>query len=144
MKDTWLILVDFIHFWNVNRSMLSVYSHHIHNILAKGHFLEESISFGGFKNSFFLDRHYCCFHQIPVNKVRTFGDLRNVLMKRIFLSALHFRINTRYQVRWLLPLIWFCVRSQSMGISPCLEYCISWCTIMVLDMCSSLKLIACF
>lgn len=36
--------------------------------------------------------------QIPVNKVRTYGDLRNVLMKRIFLSALHFRINTRYQV----------------------------------------------
>ncbi|XP_047940416.1 stromal processing peptidase, chloroplastic [Salvia hispanica] len=37
------------------------------------------------------------FCKIPVNKVRTFGDLRNVLMKRIFLSALHFRINTRYQ-----------------------------------------------
>lgn len=36
--------------------------------------------------------------QIPVNKVRTYGDLRNVLMKRIFLSALHFRINTRYKV----------------------------------------------
>ncbi|PHT88682.1 hypothetical protein T459_10788 [Capsicum annuum] len=34
---------------------------------------------------------------IPVNKVRTYGDLRNVLMKRIFLSALHFRINTRYK-----------------------------------------------
>ncbi|KAK4410712.1 Stromal processing peptidase, chloroplastic [Sesamum angolense] len=34
---------------------------------------------------------------IPVSKVRTYGDLRNVLMKRIFLSALHFRINTRYQ-----------------------------------------------
>lgn len=37
------------------------------------------------------------FCKVPVNKVRTFGDLRNVLMKRIFLSALHFRINTRYQ-----------------------------------------------
>ncbi|KAG2723585.1 hypothetical protein I3760_02G176500 [Carya illinoinensis] len=35
--------------------------------------------------------------QIPVNKVQTYGDLRNVLMKRIFLSALHFRINTRYK-----------------------------------------------
>ncbi|KAG8388150.1 hypothetical protein BUALT_Bualt02G0096000 [Buddleja alternifolia] len=37
------------------------------------------------------------FCKIPVKKVRTYGDLRNVLMKRIFLSALHFRINTRYQ-----------------------------------------------
>ncbi|KAA0047681.1 stromal processing peptidase [Cucumis melo var. makuwa] len=37
------------------------------------------------------------FCKIPVNKVRTFSDLRNVLMKRIFLSALHFRINTRYK-----------------------------------------------
>ncbi|KAL8474428.1 hypothetical protein ACS0TY_031045 [Phlomoides rotata] len=37
------------------------------------------------------------FCKVPVNKVHTFGDLRNVLMKRIFLSALHFRINTRYQ-----------------------------------------------
>ncbi|CAI9113723.1 OLC1v1014379C2 [Oldenlandia corymbosa var. corymbosa] len=37
------------------------------------------------------------FCKIPVNKVKTFGDLRNVLMKRIFLSALHFRINTRYK-----------------------------------------------
>ena len=36
--------------------------------------------------------------QIPVNKVQTYSDLRNVLMKRIFLSALHFRINTRYKV----------------------------------------------
>lgn len=36
--------------------------------------------------------------QIPVSKVRTYSDLRNVLMKRIFLSALHFRINTRYKV----------------------------------------------
>nr|GMD30644.1 stromal processing peptidase, chloroplastic [Ipomoea batatas] len=35
--------------------------------------------------------------EIPVNKVRTYADLRNVLMKRIFLSALHFRINTRYK-----------------------------------------------
>ncbi|KAJ6880296.1 hypothetical protein NC652_033591 [Populus alba x Populus x berolinensis] len=30
-------------------------------------------------------------------QVQTYGDLRNVLMKRIFLSALHFRINTRYK-----------------------------------------------
>ncbi|XP_016500156.1 stromal processing peptidase, chloroplastic isoform X1 [Nicotiana tabacum] len=37
------------------------------------------------------------FCKIPVNKVRTYGGLRNVLMKRIFLSALHFRINTRYK-----------------------------------------------
>lgn len=37
------------------------------------------------------------FCKIPVNKVQTYGDLRNVLMKRIFLSALHFRINTRYK-----------------------------------------------
>ncbi|XP_052202121.1 stromal processing peptidase, chloroplastic [Diospyros lotus] len=37
------------------------------------------------------------FCKIPVNKVCTYGDLRNVLMKRIFLSALHFRINTRYK-----------------------------------------------
>lgn len=35
------------------------------------------------------------FCKIPVSKVRTYGDLRKVLMKRIFLSALHFRINTR-------------------------------------------------
>ncbi|XP_022965460.1 stromal processing peptidase, chloroplastic-like isoform X2 [Cucurbita maxima] len=37
------------------------------------------------------------FCKVPVNKVQTFSDLRNVLMKRIFLSALHFRINTRYK-----------------------------------------------
>ncbi|KAL4650562.1 hypothetical protein ACB092_01G096000 [Castanea dentata] len=37
------------------------------------------------------------FCKIPVNKVQTYSDLRNVLMKRIFLSALHFRINTRYK-----------------------------------------------
>ncbi|XP_077254187.1 insulinase (Peptidase family M16) family protein isoform X2 [Tasmannia lanceolata] len=37
------------------------------------------------------------FCKIPVNKVQTYEDLRNVLMKRIFLSALHFRINTRYK-----------------------------------------------
>ncbi|XP_073037223.1 stromal processing peptidase, chloroplastic [Primulina eburnea] len=37
------------------------------------------------------------FCKIPVSKARTYGDLRNVLMKRIFLSALHFRINTRYK-----------------------------------------------
>lgn len=37
------------------------------------------------------------FCKIPVDKVETYGNLRNVLMKRIFLSALHFRINTRYK-----------------------------------------------
>ncbi|KAL9227600.1 hypothetical protein vseg_003272 [Gypsophila vaccaria] len=37
------------------------------------------------------------FCKVPVSKVRTYGDLRNVLMKRIVLSALHFRINTRYK-----------------------------------------------
>ncbi|XP_066379077.1 stromal processing peptidase, chloroplastic isoform X5 [Miscanthus floridulus] len=35
--------------------------------------------------------------EIPVSKVQTYKDLRSVLMKRIFLSALHFRINTRYK-----------------------------------------------
>ncbi|KAF5185660.1 Stromal processing peptidase protein [Thalictrum thalictroides] len=37
------------------------------------------------------------FCKVPVNKVQTYADLRTVLMKRIFLSALHFRINTRYK-----------------------------------------------
>lgn len=37
------------------------------------------------------------FCKIPVSQVRKYGDLRNVLMKRIFLSALQFRINTRYK-----------------------------------------------
>ncbi|KAK1263282.1 hypothetical protein QJS04_geneDACA009352 [Acorus gramineus] len=37
------------------------------------------------------------FCKLPVNKVQTYGDLRNAFMKRIFLSALHFRINTRYK-----------------------------------------------
>ncbi|XP_020590342.1 stromal processing peptidase, chloroplastic [Phalaenopsis equestris] len=37
------------------------------------------------------------FCKIPVNSVQSYGDLRTVLMKRIFLSALHFRINTRYK-----------------------------------------------
>lgn len=37
------------------------------------------------------------FCKVPVNKVQTYADLRNVLMKRIVLSALHFRINTRYK-----------------------------------------------
>ncbi|KAI0496559.1 hypothetical protein KFK09_022879 [Dendrobium nobile] len=37
------------------------------------------------------------FCKIPVSSVRSYGDLRTVLMKRIFLSALHFRINTRYK-----------------------------------------------
>lgn len=37
------------------------------------------------------------FCKIPVSKVQTYGDLRDVLMKRIFLSTLHFRINSRYK-----------------------------------------------
>ncbi|KAK8964765.1 hypothetical protein KSP40_PGU008233 [Platanthera guangdongensis] len=37
------------------------------------------------------------FCKMPVSSVRSYKDLRNVLMKRIFLSALHFRINTRYK-----------------------------------------------
>ncbi|KAM1108826.1 hypothetical protein EV2_008612 [Malus domestica] len=37
------------------------------------------------------------FCKVPVSRVQTYGDLRNVLMKRIFLSALHFRINARYK-----------------------------------------------
>jgi hypothetical protein len=47
---------------------------------------------------FGIDIMLWIFLQIPVSKVQTYGDLRNVLMKRIFLSALHFRINTRYKV----------------------------------------------
>eukprot|EP00252_Welwitschia_mirabilis_P010086 TRINITY_DN231_c0_g1_i1.p1 TRINITY_DN231_c0_g1~~TRINITY_DN231_c0_g1_i1.p1 ORF type:complete len:1279 (+),score=278.22 TRINITY_DN231_c0_g1_i1:185-4021(+) len=39
--------------------------------------------------------HFFC--KVPVRKVQTYDDLRDVLMKRIFLSALHFRINTRYK-----------------------------------------------
>ncbi|GAB4841725.1 hypothetical protein Ancab_022447 [Ancistrocladus abbreviatus] len=42
----------------------------------------------------FLFNMFC---KIPVKKVQTYGDLRIVLMKRIVLSALHFRINTRYK-----------------------------------------------
>ncbi|XP_078430545.1 insulinase (Peptidase family M16) family protein isoform X2 [Wolffia australiana] len=37
------------------------------------------------------------FCKIRVEPVQTYGGLRDVLMKRIFLSALHFRINTRYK-----------------------------------------------
>ncbi|XP_074560219.1 LOW QUALITY PROTEIN: stromal processing peptidase, chloroplastic [Curcuma longa] len=37
------------------------------------------------------------FCKIPVNQVCKYGDLRVVLMKRIFLTALHFRVNTRYK-----------------------------------------------
>ncbi|XP_039041127.1 stromal processing peptidase, chloroplastic-like [Hibiscus syriacus] len=35
------------------------------------------------------------FCKIPVTKVQTFRDLRDILMKRIFLCALHFCINSR-------------------------------------------------
>ncbi|KAH7434480.1 hypothetical protein KP509_06G019300 [Ceratopteris richardii] len=37
------------------------------------------------------------FCKKPVQKVRTYADLRDVLMKRIVLSALQFRINNRYK-----------------------------------------------
>eukprot|EP00897_Mesotaenium_endlicherianum_P002978 jgi/Mesen1/2708/ME000168S01777 len=37
------------------------------------------------------------FCKTPVRPVVTFGDLRNVLMQRIALSTLQFRINTRYK-----------------------------------------------
>ncbi|KAF6159744.1 hypothetical protein GIB67_030002 [Kingdonia uniflora] len=37
------------------------------------------------------------FCKVPVNKVQTYQDLRVILMKRIFLSALHFRVSTRYK-----------------------------------------------
>lgn len=36
--------------------------------------------------------------QVPITKGLTYRDLREMLMKRIFVSALHFRINTRYKV----------------------------------------------
>lgn len=48
---------------------------------------------------------YLFISQIPVNKVMLYGDLRNVLMKRIFLSALHFRINARYKVHYCYHII---------------------------------------
>lgn len=50
-----------------------------------------------FQHELLQNFSYNMFCKIPVNKVRTYGDLRNVLMKRIVLSALHFRINTRYK-----------------------------------------------
>jgi len=37
------------------------------------------------------------FCKTPVQKVQTFSDLRDVLMRRIVLSTLQFRINTRYK-----------------------------------------------
>ena len=36
--------------------------------------------------------------QQPVQRVVTYSDLRDVLMRRIVLSALQFRINNRYKV----------------------------------------------
>ncbi|XP_024020096.1 stromal processing peptidase, chloroplastic isoform X2 [Morus notabilis] len=50
-----------------------------------------------FQHELIQNSSFNMFCKIPVSKVRTYGDLRNVLMKRIFLSALHFRINTRYK-----------------------------------------------
>ncbi|KAK9270819.1 hypothetical protein L1049_026405 [Liquidambar formosana] len=50
-----------------------------------------------FSMSCFKISQLICSARFPVSKVQTYGDLRNVLMKRIFLSALHFRINTRYK-----------------------------------------------
>ncbi|EXB88270.1 putative zinc protease pqqL [Morus notabilis] len=35
--------------------------------------------------------------QVPVNKFQTYGDLRNFVMKQIYLSALQFRINAKYK-----------------------------------------------
>ncbi|GJM97940.1 hypothetical protein PR202_ga14905 [Eleusine coracana subsp. coracana] len=54
---------------------------------------------GGFAANLTVNNCIFCFSfgQIPVNQVQTYKDLRSVLMKRIFLSALHFRINTRYK-----------------------------------------------
>ncbi|KAG0461737.1 hypothetical protein HPP92_022034 [Vanilla planifolia] len=37
------------------------------------------------------------FCKLPVNSVQTYGGLRNVLMKRIIVAVLHFRINSRYK-----------------------------------------------
>lgn len=53
---------------------------------------------GGQYTTCFNDFDHVFAMQIPVNQVQTYGGLRDVLMKRIFLSALHFRINTRYKV----------------------------------------------
>lgn len=50
-----------------------------------------------FQHELLQNLSFNMFCKIPVNKVRTYRDLRNVLMKRIFLSALHFRVNTRYK-----------------------------------------------
>ncbi|KAJ6723654.1 STROMAL PROCESSING PEPTIDASE CHLOROPLASTIC-RELATED [Salix koriyanagi] len=50
-----------------------------------------------FQHEFLQNFSINMFCKIPVSKAQTYGDLRNVLMKRIFLSALHFRINTRYK-----------------------------------------------
>ncbi|RZC65954.1 hypothetical protein C5167_009648 [Papaver somniferum] len=50
-----------------------------------------------FQHELLQNFSFSMFCKIPVSKVQTYGDLRNVLMKRIFLSALHFRINTRYK-----------------------------------------------
>ena len=43
------------------------------------------------------------FVQNPVRPVRTYADLRIVLMQRIVLSTLQFRINNRYKVRTQNP-----------------------------------------
>ncbi|KAL3604799.1 hypothetical protein D5086_005658 [Populus alba] len=50
-----------------------------------------------FQHEFLQNFSINMFCKIPVSKVQTYGDLCSVLMKRIFLSALHFRINTRYK-----------------------------------------------
>jgi hypothetical protein len=38
------------------------------------------------------------FCKTPVQKVQKYSDLRDVLMRRIVLSTLQFRVNTRYKV----------------------------------------------
>ncbi|XP_024021405.1 stromal processing peptidase, chloroplastic [Morus notabilis] len=44
--------------------------------------------------------HNFSFHicsKIPLNKLKTYGDLRNFVMKQIYLSILDFRINAKYE-----------------------------------------------
>jgi hypothetical protein len=54
-------------------------------------------SFGGACPSVWLFLG-CFLLQTPVQKVQKYSDLRDVLMRRIVLSTLQFRVNTRYKV----------------------------------------------
>ena len=47
--------------------------------------------------------------QKPVQRVVTYSDLRDVLMRRIVLSALQFRINNRYKVGLIDPMFLFII-----------------------------------